>query len=534
MTGVEITDSTQSLPKTMSPENDNNIKDTTGAIVSLKKRRGLLSFMCLIPEQVDPNTYSKRSQVTIIFAIAFGAIIGPMGSTIFLPAMESVLADIGHNNPSAKGLVNISYGLYTLSLGVFPLWWSNASEIFGRRSIYIVSFSIFLGFVIAASRSSSIGMLMAFRILSGLGASAIQSVGAGTVSDMVPPTKRGVAMGYFYLGPMVGPLIGPIVGGAVVQKWGWRSTQWFLAIASVVMLAMVIFFVPETLQEIAAPTSSSPNNLTEILNENTKKDDAVTTEAIVSNTAPELLALEIFNSAKLSQKAFIMFIKPLKTLKFLTYPPVILAVIYNGYCCFCLFFLEVSLESLYTATPYRLSSILIGLTYLPLTIGYIISSILSGRYSDKVVRRVKAANNGIFIPESRFAANVFFGAILYPLSLIFFGWTAQYRLFWVIPLIASFLFGISSIIIMSSCITYMVDTLPGRGSSGVAINNLVRMTLAATATFIFQPMRQSPLGFSWLYTLWGLLGLLLIVLILSIRKWGNKWRTETDFKKLYN
>ena len=89
-------------------------------------------------------------------------------------------------------------------------------------------------------------------------------------------------------------------------------------------------------------------------------------------------------------------------------------------------------------------------------------------------------------------------------------------------------------IIFGTCMTYLVDALPGRGSSGVAVNNLVRMILAAVATFISQPMQESKLGYNWLYMLWGILGLCMIVLLFAIRKWGNKWRTEANFNNFYS
>lgn len=56
------------------------------------------------------------------------------------------------------------------------------------------------------------------------------STGAGTIADVWHVKERGYAMGIFYLGPLCGPLFAPIVGGALAQRWGWRSTQWFLAL----------------------------------------------------------------------------------------------------------------------------------------------------------------------------------------------------------------------------------------------------------------------------------------------------------------
>ena len=508
------------------------------SIVPRNERRGLFSFFCLIPEQVEPHNYSKHTRALMVFIIAFAAMSGPMAGAVILPGMNSILDDLEGGDHSRKGLVNISYGLYILSLGIFPLWWSSSSEIFGRRTIYIISFTVFVGFLIACALSTSMGMLMAFRVLSGAGAAAVQSVGAGTIGDMYIPTKRGTAVGYFYLGAVLGPLVGPLAGGAIVERWGWKGTQWFMVIIASVILVLILFLLPETLREEEIPSFQKVPTKT---NEQEKVEAPLNrvltgTEENVPDLTPNTAttALQEFNMASPSRKAFLLLVRPLKSVKFLAYPPVLLAISYNGFCYFCLYCLNVSIESLYTEAPYNFSSVIVGLMYMPNTLGYIVSSVLSGRYSDMIVRRVKAANNGVFIPEARFAAHVFMGAIMYPLALILFGWTAQYHVFWFVPLIGSFLYGMASMIIFGTCMTYLVDALPGRGSSGVAVNNLVRMILAAVSTFVSQPMQESKLGYNWLYMLWGLLGLCMIVLLFAIRKCGNKWRTEANFHNLYS
>lgn len=489
------------------------IANTDPASLKVSHRRGLLSWLCLIPEQAEPHDYPKYAQFLMVFTVAYGANMGPMGGAVILPAMESMLDD-NRLNTNSKGLINISYGLYVLSLGICSLWWSNASEIFGRRSIYVVSFSLFLGFVVGCALSNSMGMFMAFRVLSGGCAAAVQSVGAGTIGDMFIPTERATAMGYFYLGPLVGPMIGPIVGGAVVEKYGWRGTQWFTAIIGATNLLCVILFLPETLRYDDVPDFRAETN------DNSGRVKALT-------------RYEKFLNSSLPQKLYTLFILPMKSVIFLKYPPVLCAIIYNTMCFSCFYFLNVSIESLFTDSPYSFSPIIVGLAYLPNTLGYIISSIFCGWYSDRVVRRVKAKNNGIFIPESRFAAHLFIGSILYPISLIIFGWTAERQVFWFVPMLATFLYGMSSMTVFGTCMTYLIDALPGRGSSGVAVNNLCRVGMAALTTFVARPMQTSKLGYGWMYTLLGLVALILAALPLAIKKWGAKWRNNCDFEKLY-
>ena len=117
-----------------------------------------------------------------------------------------------------------------LSMAIFPLWWSAFSEAFGRRSIYLISFILFVLFGILSAVSNSIATLVVMRMLSGGAAASVQAVGAGTIADVWEPRERGRAMGIFYLGPLCGPLFAPIIGGALAQRWNWRATLWFLVI----------------------------------------------------------------------------------------------------------------------------------------------------------------------------------------------------------------------------------------------------------------------------------------------------------------
>lgn len=100
-----------------------------------------------------------------------------------------------------------------LSMSIFPLWWSSFSETSGRRAVYIISFSLFILWNVLAAVSTSIGMFIVMRILSGGSSAAVQAVGAGTIADIWEVKERGKAMGTFYIGPLCGPLLAPIIGG---------------------------------------------------------------------------------------------------------------------------------------------------------------------------------------------------------------------------------------------------------------------------------------------------------------------------------
>ena len=130
-------------------------------------------------------------------------------------------------------------------MSIFPLWWSSFSETLGRRTIYLTSFTLFLVFNIVAALSTDIAMLIVMRMLGGGAAASVQAVGAGTIADVWEVRERGRAMGIFYLGPLCGPLFAPIIGGALAERFGWRSTLWFLVIYGGAVLIFLFFALPE-------------------------------------------------------------------------------------------------------------------------------------------------------------------------------------------------------------------------------------------------------------------------------------------------
>ncbi len=61
--------------------------------------------------------------------------------------------------------------------------------------------------------AKNMGMLITFRFLAGFAAVAAVTCGSGTIADLMPVEKRGRAMAFWALGPIVGP----VVGGVLIQ-----------------------------------------------------------------------------------------------------------------------------------------------------------------------------------------------------------------------------------------------------------------------------------------------------------------------------
>jgi MFS family permease len=131
--------------------------------------------------------------------------------------------------------------VWNLGEAIAPLYIGPLSERIGRLPVYHFYNIFFIIFTAITGFSNSVGMIVAFRFLTGMATTAC--LNSSVVGDMYAVKRRGAAMSIMSLMPLVGTAIGPILGGYVTQHLSWRWTFWLTAIlTSVVELAMIIVY----------------------------------------------------------------------------------------------------------------------------------------------------------------------------------------------------------------------------------------------------------------------------------------------------
>lgn len=428
-------------------------------------------------------------------------------------------------------VTNLTIAMYMLAMAIFPLWWSSFSETFGRRSIYIVSFSLFVVFSALSAISSSIGMLVVMRVFGGGASASVQAVGAGTLADIWKPHERGRAMGIFYLGPLCGPLLSPIIGGALAEAWGWRSTMWFLTIYGGVVVIMIFFCLPETLSKHRHPAGHPTGHPTGHPPASPPSGDAAQ-PPLTRMTTAQSVRVKTHRMATFLHHAFV---HPLSVLVYLRFPPIVLTVVYGAVTFGALFVLNVSVQSAYSSPPYNFGEIIVGLLYVPGSLGYILASMLGGRWIDRIMTR-EARRAGrydehgqlVLLPEDRMRENAWLSASLFPAAMIWFGWTIQNGVFWLVPALANFFFGIGSMLVFGAVTTMLTEFMPRRSSGGIALNNLLRNIFSCVGVIVTQPLIDA-MGFGWLCTMVAL-GSWVVgnACIWALRRYSAKWRVMMD------
>lgn len=100
--------------------------------------------------------------------------------------------------------------------------------------------------------AKNIGMLLAFRFITGFVGSPVLATGGASIGDMWSPRKRAYAIGIWGLFAVCGPTMGPLVGGYAVEAKGWTWTGWELIWLNAVCFVLLIFTLPETSPQVSS------------------------------------------------------------------------------------------------------------------------------------------------------------------------------------------------------------------------------------------------------------------------------------------
>jgi EmrB/QacA subfamily drug resistance transporter len=185
-----------------------------------------------------------RQILLIIFGLMAGMFLASLDQTVVGTAMRTIADDL--KGLSLQAWVTTAY-LITSTVST-PLY-GKLSDIFGRRPLYLTAITIFLIGSLASTFAWSMYSLAAFRAIQGLGAGGLMSLALAVMGDILAPRERAKYQGYFLavfgISSVAGPLIGGLFSGAseILFIGGWR---WIFLInipIGIAALALVIRFL---------------------------------------------------------------------------------------------------------------------------------------------------------------------------------------------------------------------------------------------------------------------------------------------------
>ena len=192
------------------------------------------------------STSVKRRLPWIVATALF---MEQLDSTIVNTAVPSIAASLQVTPLSLKAVVTS----YILSLAVcIPIsgWMADR---FGTRRVFASAVALFTLSSILCGASSSVPMLVAARILQGIGAAMMMPVGRLMVIRTFAKSELLVAMNFVIVPALIGPLLGPTVGGLIVHWLSWRAIFFVNVPVGLVALWLIHRHVPDYRSEVPRP-----------------------------------------------------------------------------------------------------------------------------------------------------------------------------------------------------------------------------------------------------------------------------------------
>ena len=161
-----------------------------------------------------------------------------------LPALQQIGEQLGIVNANARQWIITAY---LLGFGVAQIIYGTLADRYGRKPVLLVGICIYAVASLAASFAISFGIMMAFRVLQGVGAAATRVLAVSIVRDCYSGRKMARVMSFAFIVFLATPIIAPSIGQAImlIAPWPWIFRG--LALFGAVLLVVVALRLPETL-----------------------------------------------------------------------------------------------------------------------------------------------------------------------------------------------------------------------------------------------------------------------------------------------
>lgn len=311
----------------------------------------------------------------------------------------------------------------------------------------------------------------------------------------------------FWTGPiLLGPTLGPIVGGYIsASSLGWRWNFYLLAIMTVVMLALTVALLPETYPPILLERKAKK------LRKETGNQELRAPSELGGKSPGQVLLLNIVRPTKMLTRSPIVLLISL-----------FIAVIYG------ILYIMFSTMTIVFEEQYNIRNGNVGLVFLGLGLGQIVGLVFFASTSDKKLKKRAAANGGIMKPEFRlpFLLHTSWAA---PAGLLLYGWSAEYKVHWIVPIIGTMFISIGMICAFMPASTYLVDCYTRYAASAMAASTVLRSVGGALLPLAGRKMYSS-LGLGWGNTLLAGIAAAFIPMIWLLTKHAETIRTHPRFQ----
>ncbi|MCH9736629.1 MAG: MFS transporter [Actinomycetia bacterium] len=191
-------------------------------------------------ENVTPHSQGVNPWLAL-WALLTGFFMILVDATIVAVANPAIMSSLGADYDAVIWVTSA----YLLAFAAPLLVSGRLGDRYGPKNIYLLGLAVFTAASLWCGLSESIGMLIAARVVQGIGAALLTPQTLSVITRIFPPNGRGVAMSVWGATAGVATLVGPLAGGVLVELLGW---QWIFIVnvpIGVIGLAAAAWLVPK-------------------------------------------------------------------------------------------------------------------------------------------------------------------------------------------------------------------------------------------------------------------------------------------------
>jgi EmrB/QacA subfamily drug resistance transporter len=175
-----------------------------------------------------------------LWAMMIGFFMIMVDSTIVAIANPTIMADLRIGYDSVVWVTSA----YLLGYAVVLLVAGRLGDRYGPKNLYLIGLVVFTVASVWCGLSGSAGMLIAARVVQGIGAGVLTPQTLSTITRIFPPQRRGVAVSVWGATAGVASLVGPLAGGVLVDGLGWQWIFFVNVPIGIIGLALAVWLVP--------------------------------------------------------------------------------------------------------------------------------------------------------------------------------------------------------------------------------------------------------------------------------------------------
>ncbi|HEX3126906.1 MAG TPA: MDR family MFS transporter [Thermoanaerobaculia bacterium] len=189
----------------------------------------------------EPSAASlPRGQVLVAFSgLLLAMLLASLDQTIVATALPTIVGELG-------GLERLSWVVtaYLLAQTVVTPLYGKLGDLYGRKGVLQGAVVLFLVGSVLCGLSRSMGQLIGFRFLQGLGGGGLMVTTMAVVGDIIPPRERGRYQGIFGAVFGLSSVAGPLLGGYFTTAWSWRWIFYINLPLGIVALIVIAATLP--------------------------------------------------------------------------------------------------------------------------------------------------------------------------------------------------------------------------------------------------------------------------------------------------